>query len=140
MLWGVEAMKRTTVKRQSAAGFAYQAEFDLMKPIVISRSQGLCEVAEHCRRLIDQARKAEDSELAESLAKAARHMMDSHRCLGRGSNVHHRKYRSRGGTNRIENLCHLCGPCHAWVHQNGGFGMDANILRLALSSGESEEL
>lgn len=133
-------MKRTSVKRQSAAGFAYQAEFDLMKPLVISRSQGLCEVAEHCRRLIDQARKAEDSGLAESLAKAARHMMDSHRCLGRGSNVHHRKYRSRGGTNILDNLIHCCGPCHSYIHSEGGFGRPANVLRLALSAGEDESL
>jgi hypothetical protein len=133
-------MKRTTVRKQSAAGFAYEAQFNLVKPLVISRSQGLCEVAEHCRRLIDQARKAEDSELAESLAKAARHMMDSHKCLGRGSNVHHRRYRSRGGTNILDNLIHMCGPCHSWVHAHGGFGQDGNVLRLALSSGESEEL
>lgn len=133
-------MKRTTVKKQSAKGFDYAVEFDMMKPLVISRSQGLCEVAEHCRKLIDQARKAEDSEGAELLAKAARQMMGAHKCLGRGSNVHHRRYRSRGGTNRLENLIHLCGPCHSWVHSQGGFGMPGNVLRLALSAGESEEL
>lgn len=32
--------------------------------------------------------------------------------------AHHRKFRSRGGLDRIENLAALCGDDHRWAHAN----------------------
>jgi 5-methylcytosine-specific restriction endonuclease McrA len=54
--------------------------------------------------------------------------------------VHHRKYRSRGGTNALTNLLGVCRSHHDWTHAHGGFGQPANVLRLALSAGEDETL
>lgn len=43
-------------------------------------------------------------------------------CVGRASNVHHRRNRSQGGTWCPDNLLHLCGSgttgCHGWVTHN----------------------
>ena len=33
--------------------------------------------------------------------------------------AHHRKFRSRGGLDRIENLVALCADCHHWAHSEG---------------------
>lgn len=50
-------------------------------------------------------------------------------CEGCGTapatDIHHRKYRSRGGTHRLENLIHLCGAgntsgCHGRAHSADG--------------------
>jgi 5-methylcytosine-specific restriction endonuclease McrA len=51
---------------------------------------------------------------------------DRHRCAttGCGSTsfleVHHVLPRSRGGSNKAENLVTLCSRCHAFVHEGGG--------------------
>ena len=44
--------------------------------------------------------------------------------LRRATEIHHRKFRSRGGDNSIENLLHLCGwgnhtGCHGAAHGGG---------------------
>ena len=40
------------------------------------------------------------------------------RCrLSRRLEIHHRKYRSHGGTHRVENLEPLCRDCHKLVHR-----------------------
>ncbi len=50
---------------------------------------------------------------------------DDHSCQARGCkrtrflDVHHIKPRSKGGTNRIENLVTLCSNCHGLWHRNG---------------------
>ncbi len=50
---------------------------------------------------------------------------DHHRCQGPGCKhtrfleVHHRKPRSQGGGNEMENLITLCGACHRRVHERG---------------------
>lgn len=36
-----------------------------------------------------------------------------------GFEAHHRKFRSRGGLDRIENLVALCGEHHRWAHSQG---------------------
>lgn len=46
---------------------------------------------------------------------------DGHRCIkchrrGPGLHVHHIRYRSRGGTNRPENLATVCKSCHEHIH------------------------
>lgn len=37
-------------------------------------------------------------------------------CFGQATHIHHKKFRSRGGSNRLVNLCHLCARCHNGVH------------------------
>ncbi len=39
-------------------------------------------------------------------------------CANEGHHAHHMKYRSRGGSNSLENLALLCFPCHEKVHAN----------------------
>jgi hypothetical protein len=40
------------------------------------------------------------------------------RCRGaRRLQIHHRKYRSHGGTHRIENLEPVCWECHKLIHK-----------------------
>jgi len=39
-------------------------------------------------------------------------------CLGGARQPHHRKLRSRGGTNDVDNLLDACAACHDWVHDN----------------------
>lgn len=65
----------------------YETEFERMRPLVRKRSGGLCE----------------------GRIKSV--------CRGKASHVHHRKIRSQQGDNSLENLLHLCMPCHTWVHQ-----------------------
>jgi hypothetical protein len=132
-------MKRSAIARRISPRLArYNKEFAEAKPLVIERSQGYCEVSRHCRMVIDSLRDNQTE--AMTAANAAASMMLSHACEQRGAHVHHRRYRKRGGTNSLNNLIHVCLSCHAWIHAHGGYGEDANILRLALSSHESEKL
>lgn len=39
-------------------------------------------------------------------------------CRGRGSHVHHRKLRSQGGKDELDNLILLCEWCHEYIHKN----------------------
>jgi 5-methylcytosine-specific restriction endonuclease McrA len=126
-------MKRTAITRTKTTRLEkFEAEFEKMKPLVKERSQGYCEswpfVRDHCT--------VEIQDLYHSAPIAATCQFSN------PVNVHHRKYRgrSRGGTNALSNLIHVCEPCHSWIHAHGGFGEPANLLRLALSAGESEEL
>lgn len=43
--------------------------------------------------------------------------------------AHHRKFRSRGGLDRIENLVALCQTCHGWAHR---YSLDAMTVGLAV--------
>ena len=76
-----------------------------MKPEVLARSGGRCEA-----RLAD-------------------------RCLVTANHVHHRKYRSRGGSNGLSNLIHVCLPCHDWIHSNPEL---SNVTGLSLHEWEDE--
>lgn len=116
-------MKRTKTRSQSD----YDRELDAMKVDVIRRSKGNCEAVGPRFLPLDGSMDATAKALIEG-------------CTGHGVHVHHRKYRSRGGTNSLENLINICLNCHDWIHAHGGFGEPANLLRLALSAGESEEL
>lgn len=37
-------------------------------------------------------------------------------CTGIGVHIHHKKYRSRGGSHDPINLAHLCFNCHSAIH------------------------
>jgi 5-methylcytosine-specific restriction endonuclease McrA len=39
-------------------------------------------------------------------------------CRGVGSEIHHLKKRSQGGSNDPRNLAWVCGPCNGWVEDN----------------------
>jgi hypothetical protein len=105
----------------------FEIEFQAVKPSVHLRSGGLCE-AKH----FAQTFAPHETEALEALRAV--------KCSLLSTNTHHRKYRSRGGTNRLSNLLDLCDAHHSFIHANGGFDGPANKLRLALSAGESEEL
>ena len=53
----------------------------------------------------------------------SRKAMEQHgwRCArcrsGRRLEIHHRKYRSHGGTHRVENLEPVCRDCHKLIHR-----------------------
>lgn len=55
---------------------------------------------------------------------ARAHGMCEAGCGRRGTEVHHRKYRSRRGTNHRWNLMLLCDECHDWAHANSGSPAD----------------
>ena len=42
------------------------------------------------------------------------------RCPRRAVHTHHRKYRSRGGTDNPINLIEVCRECHDWIHTGDG--------------------
>ncbi len=60
---------------------------------------------------------------------------DRHRCTTPGCRsthfleVHHVVARSRGGSNRAENLVTLCSRCHGFVHEGGGGLAPAQVGR-----------
>ena len=92
----------------------FDAELDSMRPFVLARSGGMCElqIPRHC---LGQAPvgmvKIDDEEVPGAF------------------NVHHRKDRRHGGTNELVNLLHPCGSgttgCHGFVTGNPSIS-DAN--------------
>ena len=111
----------------------FEVEFQKMKPLVIERSKGICEAAEFVRSLMRQS----DGGALIVITLAAESMMQHHRCAGRVMHVHHRKYRSRGGGNSLDNLLGLCEPCHYWAHSES---VMSNLLGITLHTNQSEEL
>lgn len=105
----------------------YDAEFNRMKPIIMERARGMCEAPKFTFHFARKERGLLWNACDGSKPHPAVH-------------VHHRKYRSRGGTNAESNLIALCNDAHSWTHAHGGFGQPANLLGLALSAGESEDL
>lgn len=39
-------------------------------------------------------------------------------CTGKGTQIHHRKLRKQGGTDKTDNLLHTCDFCHVAIHLN----------------------
>lgn len=39
-------------------------------------------------------------------------------CAGRGAEAHHRRRRSQGGSDELENLLWVCAWCHTWIHEH----------------------
>jgi hypothetical protein len=119
------------VKRQSAKGAKFEREFNAMKPLIHERSKGRCEAWVFALAwLLTNLPQGDNATALDVLGQVE--------CGGYVTNTHHRKYRRRGGTNAYSNLIDLCLECHSWIHAHGGFGGPANLLGLALSSGESE--
>jgi hypothetical protein len=127
-------LKRTPITRKKTKRLSkFDAEFERMKPFVHARSGGKCEMKNFLDNVILQVGVIEfiDLLILDEMVRG---------CTRRATQVHHRKYRRRGGTNHIDNLADICTPCHNWIHAHGGFGGPANLLRLALSAGEDESL
>lgn len=57
-------------------------------------------------------------------------------CLGRATEVAHRVKRGMGGrhgealaaSNRLSNLIHSCGDCHAWTHRRPAEAYDMRLM------------
>lgn len=116
----------------------FDREFEKMKPFAYEESMGVC----GARRFVF-ARLQEngfDVNRLPAELSAAWWKMDEVACGYQIQHVHHRKYRSRGGTNSAKNLIAICQNHHSWIHAHGGFGEPANLLGLALSANQSEEL
>lgn len=80
--------RKVRVKPQSKKGAGYEAEYLAQIPFVNTRSDGRCEI---------QA---------------------AHDCDGLASSrPHHRKFRSQGGSNSVDNLLNVCWTGHTWIHQ-----------------------
>lgn len=76
----------------------YEAEFARMRPLVRAASRGRC-----------GAGVAAD-------------------CSGIATHVHHRKLRSQGGPNTLDNLLDVCLWCHATIHGNPARSYAAGLL------------
>jgi hypothetical protein len=128
-------MKRTPIKKTpSQRKIDFDKELEAMRPIIHARSKGQCEAD---RIVFDYTVKSQED--PEQLLDAMASYREV-RCWKRASELHHRKYRRRGGTNAESNLADLCLAHHAWAHRHGGFGRFGNLVGLALSSGQSEEM
>ena len=122
-------MQRKAMKQgRSVKRVNYDEEFAAAKVLVKERSRGVCEAATFVLYHLD--RSEDMRELVEEFLKID--------CGFRAVHTHHRKYRSRGGTNQLANLIDLCEQHHSYAHAFGGFDEPANRLGLSLSSGELE--
>jgi HNH endonuclease len=140
---GTSVLKRTPIKRRKSQRQAeYDEELEVMRPLVIERSGGYCEALRLAMQTVEGIvghGGYADGDLGRAFGEFADQQYE---CLGDAAHIHHRKYRgnSRGGTNALDNLLHVCGSCHRWIHAHGGAGQPANLLGLALTAEESEEL
>jgi len=122
-------MQRKAMKQgRSQKRVAYDEEFAEAKFLVKERSKGVCEAATFV--LYNLHRTPETAEALQMFLDVP--------CGFHAVHVHHRKYRSRGGSNQLSNLNDLCEAHHSWAHAHGGFGEPANLLGLSLSAGELE--
>jgi 5-methylcytosine-specific restriction endonuclease McrA len=121
-------MKRTAITKKKTKRLTdYDAEFAEMRAKVMFVNRGHCQASSFTFKVrVDQG----------LLWTVCGDGYSPHKA----TQVHHRKYRSRGGTNAESNLIAVCTKAHDWIHAHGGFGEPANLLGLALSAGESEEL
>ena len=114
---------------------AYDRAFEAIKPLIWARSNRQCEAASFVASVLPKNEEDRTEEIVNAVLDFL--LVE---CGGTAVHVHHRRYRSRGGTNNPVNLLALCNAHHSWVHAHGGFGQPANLLRLALSGGEDESL
>ena len=114
-------LKRTPMKR--TAKNQYDKEFDSMKTAVRERSGGYCEAYALARKH------------AMSGTTSFAQLLIDNPCTHQAAHVHHRKYRSRGGTKSLDNLLDVCLGCHGWIHSNETL---SNALFLSLRSYQDE--
>jgi len=50
------------------------------------------------------------------------------RCRILGTQAHHRLMRSQGGGHEVDNLLHVCGPCHDYIHANPEYSYERGWL------------
>jgi hypothetical protein len=50
-------------------------------------------------------------------------------CRGKATMNHHVRLRSRGGTNSAANLLHVCGWCHAYIHDHPRLSRELGFIR-----------
>ena len=78
-------------------------------------------------QLVAEARRRSEREALTALINVvyqmhSRQVLDRHgwRCARCGGSyllqIHHRKFRSHGGTHRLDNLEPVCGDCHRLIH------------------------
>ena len=121
-------MKRSPItKRKTTKLSKFDREFEAMKPLVRERSGGYCEALYVAIRFLGESDP-------EGALDALNHQ---DRCDGRAAHVHHRKYRSRRGSNSPDNLADVSNACHLWIHANPEL---SNKLGLSLHADESESL
>lgn len=51
-------------------------------------------------------------------------------CRGVAAHVHHVLRRSQGGVHVLENLLHVCWPCHSWIHDHPAEAAALGYLQL----------
>lgn len=131
MARGEGALKRTGIaRRRSRRDERYVKEFEAARPLVIRRSHNRCEASAFVTRWVAANGQPTDEALASWL--------DSRFfCRPKASHVHHRRFRSRRGSNQLCNLLHVCEACHQWIHRHGDW---ANELGLALHADQPESL
>jgi len=82
-------VKRSAIKHRSVKGQEYEADYWAQMPLVHDRSGYRCEVMRHGGRCRNQAQ----------------------------AYPHHRKLRSQGGSNSLDNLLDVCARCHDEIHR-----------------------
>lgn len=119
-------MKRARVNPISVKKREDNAEFAQAKIEVHARSAGVCETWFYIGKWLETGTEPVKSDLP-----------DAAKCGLRAAHVHHRKFRSRGGSNALSNLLDLCNYCHGWIHAHPEA---SNILGLSLHAEQSEAL
>lgn len=79
-----------------------RAELAKVKPFLIERSGGACEAA--CSELCTPERRRP------------------------GTEIHHVKKRSAGGSNDLRNLMWVCNPCNGWVENHPDAAYAAGLV------------
>jgi hypothetical protein len=80
--------RRTRLKARSSSGEEYEEEYRQASILVENRARGRCEIR------------------------------STHDCDGISTGYpHHRKLRSQGGSNALDNLLAVCFTGHQWIHQ-----------------------
>ena len=92
-------MRRTRLRSVSKRQQAKNRELARARKIIVERSGGLCEGDGF-----------------------------SDYCTGVGTDAHHVRTRSQGGTHDPENLRWLCHPCHMWIHDHPLSAREAGLL------------
>lgn len=49
-------------------------------------------------------------------------------CIGQGQKIHHRRLRRQGGGDELDNLLHVCNPCHLFIHAHPAMSYDAGWM------------